>query len=982
MKKIILLTLFLLTYQFVIAQSEFDKKIALMDSIVEVSFAQGQYVEALELQEKILQLILDAGEENKQIHTEALNNMAVLNQYLGNYVLAEKYFLQVIEIRSKILEPDDPQMAVIYSNIAVFYQLITEYDKALSYNFKALKIQEEKLGKEHHSYATALHNTGFLYYALGEYTKAELLYKESLNLRQKIYGKNHLACAQVLNNLGALYRIQKRYGEAANLFSKSLEIVKEHRGEEHPNIATLLNNIGPLYQKSGRIKKAKECFISALNIQLKINGGENHLVISKTYSNLANFFFKEKEYDKALEYSRKGLNIYEKVLGEDHAYCASPLNTMSSIYIEKGQALKSMPLTIRSLQVNSIEKFECDSFGLAILDQYDKCTYANPFRAIHSLKMMTNATYQLYLNTNDQIYLERAIKFSEITVKLIQKTQINLTNKKDKLKLLTEIPETTQQGILYSQTLYKITNDKKYLELGIYFAENNKSIILNSAIQNDNAMRFGEIPDTLITEEKRFKEDLASLKKGLIEAVEKKDSLQISTIRVNLIKQQQEQNVFKEKLAKDYPKYAKLQYQHSQVDLVTIQTKILNPNTALLEYYISEDQLFIFLIGTDKVVFQKVNMDIKEFRAKITQLRKGLSNYTFISNQPDLAGSTYTEAAYSLYNILIAPFEKDLEGLDRLIIIPDNVLGHIPFEALLTKNVTQTKTFDYKNLPYLINKFSISYSYSISLLIDNINNKTRINNGKLIGFASGYPKIDSSDLLIRSFSQQNLRKTLVALPAIQTEVKSIQDLIGGSSYYFGKMANESLFKKVAGEYSVVHLAMHGILNKKNPLLSSLVFSENLDSLEDNFLEAHEISNMQLNNDLVVLSACETGYGKFEQGEGVMSLARSFMYAGVPSLVVSLWQVNDASTSRLMKSFYENISNNMTKDKALRMAKLEYIETASHITAHPAFWSPFIQIGDSSAIKIKKTGGLLKWFIGLGGILLLIGGGFFFRKKEK
>jgi len=154
------------------------------------------------------------------------------------------------------------------------------------------------------------------------------------------------------------------------------------------------------------------------------------------------------------------------------------------------------------------------------------------------------------------------------------------------------------------------------------------------------------------------------------------------------------------------------------------------------------------------------------------------------------------------------------------------------------------------------------------------------------------------------------------------------------------------------------------------MLSSLAFTENQDSLEDNFLQAYETSRMKLNANLVVLSACETGYGKFEQGEGIISLARSFMYAGVPSLVVSLWQVNDASTAAIMTSFYQNLADGMDKSVALQQAKFTYIKSASGIMAHPAFWSPFIQLGNSSPINLATKKSWLPWGIG-GGVLILI-----------
>jgi CHAT domain-containing protein len=164
------------------------------------------------------------------------------------------------------------------------------------------------------------------------------------------------------------------------------------------------------------------------------------------------------------------------------------------------------------------------------------------------------------------------------------------------------------------------------------------------------------------------------------------------------------------------------------------------------------------------------------------------------------------------------------------------------------------------------------------------------------------------------------------------------------------------------------------------MLSSLVFTEDHDSVENNFLQAYEISKLNLNADLVILSACETGYGKFEKGNGIASLARSFMYAGASSLVVSLWQVNDFSTAEIMKFFYQNLVEGMGKAEALREAKLEYIKRSKGIFNHPAFWSPFIQIGasDSIYLEVKSKRSFLWWGLGVLGMILLL---VFWKKKK-
>ena len=164
------------------------------------------------------------------------------------------------------------------------------------------------------------------------------------------------------------------------------------------------------------------------------------------------------------------------------------------------------------------------------------------------------------------------------------------------------------------------------------------------------------------------------------------------------------------------------------------------------------------------------------------------------------------------------------------------------------------------------------------------------------------------------------------------------------------------------------------------VLSSLGFTEDGDSIENNFLQAYEISKMKLKADLVVLSACETGYGKFETGNGIASLARAFMYAGTSSLVVSLWQVSDFATARIMQNFYRHLSAGMNKDEALQQAKIDYMKAAKGVAGHPAFWSPFIQIGNDKALSVNNNSSAFTYaFAGIAAFFLLLGV-FFFKRS--
>jgi CHAT domain-containing protein len=175
-------------------------------------------------------------------------------------------------------------------------------------------------------------------------------------------------------------------------------------------------------------------------------------------------------------------------------------------------------------------------------------------------------------------------------------------------------------------------------------------------------------------------------------------------------------------------------------------------------------------------------------------------------------------------------------------------------------------------------------------------------------------------------------------------------------------APETAFKREALDYSILHFAVHGLVDAKNSDFSGLAFSEDKSKVEDNILYAYEIKQLDLNADLVVLSACETGIGLYQSGEGILSLGREFMYAGVPSVLSTLWSLNDYSGSIIIKEFYAKLNLGMDKDEALRQAKLHYLDNHTGISSHPALWACFVQIGDYNSISVHKS--YTAWSIGL------------------
>ena len=204
-----------------------------------------------------------------------------------------------------------------------------------------------------------------------------------------------------------------------------------------------------------------------------------------------------------------------------------------------------------------------------------------------------------------------------------------------------------------------------------------------------------------------------------------------------------------------------------------------------------------------------------------------------------------------------------------------------------------------------------------------------------------------------------VRSELSKLPGALNEVNALSDILDNQAF-INQEATETNFRKNAQDYGMIHLATHAIVDENSAESARLVFNLEADSTNDGYLYPHEIYNLELNAQLVTLSACNTGFGKIKKGEGVMSLSRAFAYAGVPATVVSLWPASDKSTPELMKYFYQNLTDGQAKDIALNNARKQYLSTATGKARHPFYWGGFVLIGDNT--PIKKGVNMLLWFV--------------------
>jgi CHAT domain-containing protein/Flp pilus assembly protein TadD len=996
MKKLLTVTSFLflslLFSESLAAQEDYKKYMSLsykeIDSLVMIPYQKGNFKACIPYAQAGREKAKAAFGEQDSVFAEYTNNLGFIYSKTGQYKEAELLFLQAIAIRKKNSGEQHPSYAQSLSTLAGLYLTLENYSKAEPLFLEAMAIEKNALGTDQSSYAQSLNNLAAFFQKMGNYTKAESFYLQALATYKKALGVQHPKYAQSLNNLATLYEVMGHYTKAESLFLEGLAILKDVLGAQHPSYALNLNNLASLYQRMGNYSKAEPFYLQALEINKKVLGekhpsyANNLSNLAALYKNLENYSMAESLHLQALEIRKKALGelhpsyannlinlaalykingnyskakqlylqaiaIDKKIFGEQHPNYASSLNNLASLYESMGKLDSAFHYCRWSIIANA------PAMDISFEDwsNLDTFIYKSNRHANISLKTLLSILQKQYEQTKDKKILEKHYAISQAAIRLNERFRNGFTAEGDKLRILAEnnvfVLAAIKTGIELGKKDYEITS--------FGFSEMNKGVLLLESSKTANAQQFGNLPDSLLLYEVALQKKQSILTAKLLEnrADNERDSLRRILNDIN-----QEIDTFTKMLSIKYPKYASLKYNNKTAQAKDIQA-LLDDKTALLEYMIGDSGIYIFYVDKKQVKVIPANFSTKILNEKINNLQSALSNYEFIKNNPNENYENFTENAHWFYENLVKKALENTKGIEHLIIVPDGEIAHLPFETFLVEKPTKNQR--YSEIRYLMKDFRISYNYSATLWKENREQKRNKNNGQLIAMAAQYKggeEVLRSGLRLPVY--ERMRQVLNDLPAARKEVESLQKSFRGF-FAFDKIATEKVFKEKAEKYAIIHLAMHGLLDKTSPILSSLAFTEDGDSTENNFLQAYEISKLELNADLVVLSACETGYGRFETGNGTASLARAFMYAGVPSLVVSLWQVNDASTAEIMQLFYANLAKGMDKAEALRQAKLKYIaECKNPMMAHPAFWAAFVQIGDSRPVKIVK-GELSYWF---------------------
>ena len=811
---------------------------------------------------------------------------------------------------------------------------------------------------------------GFMNYELEKLSESLIYMDSSAFLIHRIYGDRHIKNVSQLIGTSKVYQLIGDFAKAHTLLEQAHHIIENNKvdpmllAESYLSLGSILSirnrNENDLQEALAYFHKGLE-FIS--------KHSEVHIHFFDIYQKeIAEVYLDLKDFKRALEHIELSLAHWDKYYAPEFGPQAFILFAKSKILSRIGKYKEALDILDISnalfLKVNSSAL--ADNFLLTgdIYRFMGKPEAADSMyqRAIEVLipdfeaEMMVNENFEpdetlfdglikkaeingeMYDQRQDLKHLMVSYDFYKIAVNYLTTTRKRFFSDYAKIDLSKRTRNVYSDAIKVCVKLYTLTGEGRYLKTSFSIADRNRYNTLLENIQNQQIHLKLKIPQQTRDMEKALSKDVYNARARLrqFKVNVEGNSLLIDSLKHEAARTEVRFQTFLNKVELEHPEYTQLKYGSITIDFERLAS-MLEDDEVIIQYFIGEPgTLYIFVLSSKELFY----MEQKWHNDVAAQLRD------FMANKNDFDPAF----ARKQYKLLLEDVLKKFPSATRLIILPDRELSNLPFEALITSPRGS------KKIRYLIEDYTISYHYSANVLLNTYERKKPTR--RFVAYA---PEVSGG---------------LQSLWWAKQEVNTLRKLFNGD-LVMGTQATKSHFFGNAGQYDMIHLATHGVVNNEHPLLSKLYFSNTEKSDSSGVLFGYELFNAELTANLVTLGACETASGNILEGEGIWSLGHGFSYAGVPNIVMSLWKLSDQPANDIITSFYQNVEDGLAYVDALRQAKLDYLKSSDKVTSNPFFWSSFVFFGDID--RPSKSSGYFYWTILL--LLPVIGAIFYVRKKR-
>jgi CHAT domain-containing protein/Tfp pilus assembly protein PilF len=895
--------------------------------------AQSELEKALEWSRRAAELAT-VHPEYRISASQAFTSRGYIEDSRGNYQIAINYYLTALEILSKEEESFELHRAlsITHNNTGITYRKLGMYDDAMRHYQMALDSAIKAYGESHAEIAIIYNGIGTFYYSIGDLGTASEYFRQSAATFREAEGENSNRLAILYNNLGLIHIQMDDYENALQFLERAQEIKINMYGEEHIETAVGYHNLASSYLNNEQYEKAEKNYFLSLKIRQNIYG-ESHPNLILPYINIANLYIQIERYSDARDVLSKALVIGKERLGESHPDVLSIYSQLGEIDEEEGRLKQASEFYQKTISILIGDTYQ------PMLTEVDLDNVNYPLRLVETTKQLGELNLDLYRDTEDRENLYESLRLFDVAVSAIDFLQTQYQSEASKLRLIENHYSIFSAAIDVYFILYQQTGELVWLEEMIDFAEKGRSRVALDLLQSVKARSFGGVPEDIIEEERRLNQVVTDHFQNLHLEQEKgldANDAKIQEYRDSLFHARRDLIEFTESLEENYPEYFALKYKRSTASLNDIQQMLHRDETAL--YYIfGRENIYGLAIENNKIIVEKT-APIDRVNSDVIRLKEA------VITRDD---TTYKQTALELYEALVEPLRPNING-SSLLIFPDQSLHYLPFEMLIEE---QAGDKPFHKLSYLVNQFQIQYASSGTVFKEMQQRKPE-NPSNLLAFApfneSMNVKVEETETYTKRFLNG-----LTPLPLTAYETNQISDIFKNSrsllnfinpekvTVFQDSEATKSQFQRQnLSNYGYIHFATHAFVNETNPDLSGIVLQG--EGEENGILYVSDIYNLQLNADLVVLGACETGLGSVHKGEGMIGFTRAFKYAGASNLVVSMWRVSDQPTARLMISFYEKVKEDLSYSEALQFAKQQLIENPE--TAHPIHWAAFVLNG--------------------------------------
>jgi len=866
-------------------------------------------------------------------------------------------FIKALNKYRDMTETEASEIAGVYSNLGVVNRVLLRRREAVKYYDSAQVILEENYGSDHINLGAVYQNQGNILRQERDFSTALQHYQRALAIFEA-HEENPNWLASLYNNIGLLYSEQGEQKKAIDYYERSLRIREKHSPSA---IRVPAGNLAVSHYYMENAEESARYFDMAIESTIERRGemwgglANNYLNYGLLHANVT------LDYERAMKLYEKALEVASHNFGERSPIKSRILMNIGGVYEELDQLHTAAGMYQQSLIAVSTD-YKSGYWG----DNPEREDVISEAYFYETLSRKANVLKLLGEKEDNSRYLQYSIEAYDKAIEVLEYLRMGYQTEESRLELSQSETDIYPRAMNAAKQLYRKSGNPDHLEKGFNFSERNKAAVLLASMRNIEALEFGGVPKSLREEEENLKRTLTAYRELVYEERQKTkpNEQRIANWEKRIFELNGQIQSLEEQLEEEYPEYFNLKYDPRITCISTVKSH-LSKDEVLLSYSTGDSAVHIFLI--DKKGAQWENVEFSYNLEETVQDFLDIMNFSSVSTDARASFKKFNETSYRLYKTLIEPFQSRIKN-KKLIIIPSSVLSYFPYELLTTENNEQGEP-NYATLPYLLREHPLSYAYSATIWTETLGHGTE-SASDMIAFAPMYEGMDNEDSPDEVNRYRLARQTLTPLPGAREEAQMAADIFGGKALLDEDACNTN-FKSNAPHYRFIHLAMHTIIDDENPMFSKLAFSDTGESeAEDGLLNTYEIYNLRLNARLAVLSSCNSGYGKLLKGEGIMSLARGFLYAGVPSIVMTLWEIEDKSGVGIMENFYSHIRNGKRTDEALRHARLEFLDNADMLRAHPYFWGGYVCIGNPrSAVKSPY---LSRGVIGGIGALIAVG----------